>query len=104
MKRIYLDTLQSKNDLAELYKEQTQYEEAESLLLEAVKGRRFILGDTHPHTLESWQNLIELYEAWNKPEKAKELRAKLPQTEAVKEWHVTQKRLQLLTHKNARFP
>jgi hypothetical protein len=27
--------------------------------------------------------LIELYEAWNKPEKAEECRAKLPQTEAV---------------------
>jgi hypothetical protein len=25
------------------------------------------------------------YETWNKPEKAKEWRAKLPQTEAVKE-------------------
>jgi hypothetical protein len=28
-------------------------------------------------------NLIDLYEAWNKPEKAKEWRAKLPQMEAV---------------------
>jgi len=35
--------------------------------------------------LESWNNLIELYEAWNKPEKANEWRAKLPQTEAVRE-------------------
>jgi hypothetical protein len=30
-------------------------------------------------------NLIDLYKAWNKPEKAKEWRAKLPQTEAVTE-------------------
>jgi len=29
--------------------------------------------------------VIELYEAWNKPEKAKDWRAKLPQTEAVEE-------------------
>jgi len=35
--------------------------------------------------LESWNNLIELYEAWSKPEKAEEQRAKLPQTEAVEE-------------------
>jgi len=28
-------------------------------------------------------NLINLYEAWSKPEKAEEWRAKLPQTEAV---------------------
>jgi hypothetical protein len=32
---------------------------------------------------ESLNNLIDLYEAWNKSEKAKEWRAKLPQTEAV---------------------
>jgi hypothetical protein len=30
-------------------------------------------------------NLIEFYKAWNKPEKAKEWRAKLPKTEAVDE-------------------
>jgi len=31
--------------------------------------------------LESWHNLVDLYEAWNKPEKAKEWRAKLAQIE-----------------------
>jgi hypothetical protein len=31
-------------------------------------------------------SLIQLYEAWDKPEKAEEWRAKPPQTEAVKEW------------------
>ena len=39
------------------------------------------LGDTHPHTLESMNNLIELYKAWNKSEKANEWREKLPQME-----------------------
>ncbi|UCC97418.1 MAG: tetratricopeptide repeat protein [Phycisphaerales bacterium] len=77
------DTLESKNDLAVLYKEQAEYQEAEDLLLEALEGRRLRLGGTHPHTLESWNNLIGLYEAWNKPEKAKEWRAKLLETEAV---------------------
>jgi len=43
------------------------------------------LGDTHAHTLESMNNLIDLYEARNKPEKADEWRAKLPQTEATRE-------------------
>jgi hypothetical protein len=33
--------------------------------------------------LESWHNLIELYEAWGKPEKAEQWREKLPQKEAV---------------------
>jgi len=31
------------------------------------------------------RNLIEIYEAWDKPEKAEEWQAKLPQTEAVEE-------------------
>ena len=60
-----------------------QDEEAEPLLLEAIKDRRLKFGDTHPHSIESWNNLIELYEAWNKFEKAEKWRAKLPQTEAV---------------------
>ena len=72
-----------------LYKEQARYEDAEQLLLEAVEGRRLKLGDTHPHTLESLNNLIELYEAWNKPEEAKEWRVKLPQSEAKEQWRVT---------------
>jgi hypothetical protein len=33
----------------------------------------------------SWNNLIELYEAWNKPEKAEEWRATLPQTEPAEQ-------------------
>ena len=39
------DTLETKNDLAVLYKEQGRYEEAEPLLIEAVEGRRFKLGE-----------------------------------------------------------
>ena len=76
-------TLESKNDLAVLYQKKGDYDKAEPLLLEAFEGRRLKLGDSHPHTLESWKNLIELYETWNKPEKAEEWRARLPQTEAV---------------------
>ena len=54
-------------------------------LIQAIEGRRLKLGDTHPHTLESLNDLIALYEAWNKPEKAEEWRAKLQHTEAVDE-------------------
>ncbi len=57
------DTLESKNDLAVLYKEQELYDQAEQLMLEALEGRRLKLGDTHPHTKESLNNLIKLYEA-----------------------------------------
>jgi len=51
------------------YKEKGYYDKAETLLIQAFEGRRLKLGDTHPHTLETWHNLIDLYEAWNKPEK-----------------------------------
>jgi len=65
------------HELAVLYKEQARYVEAEKLL-EAVEGRRLKLCDKHPHTLESMNNLIELYEVWNKIEEAEKWRAKLP--------------------------
>ena len=54
-------------------------------MLRAVWGRSTTLGDYHPDTLESWKNLIDLYEAWGKPEKAEEWRSKLTQTEAAGE-------------------
>jgi tetratricopeptide (TPR) repeat protein len=71
--------------LAILYKEQGCYDEAEKLLSEAIEGHLLRLSDTHPHTIESMNNLIALYEAWNKPEKANEWREKLPETETKTE-------------------
>jgi hypothetical protein len=66
--------------LAVLYEEQGDYNKTEKLLLEAVKGHRLKLGDTHPHTLQSLNNLIDLYEAWGKTEEANLWRAKLPES------------------------
>jgi len=77
--------LETIEDLAILYKKQGDYDKVEPLLIETAKGRNLKFGDTHPHTIESWNNLIELYEAWNKPEEAKKWRAKLAQAEAVEE-------------------
>ena len=74
------------NELSVLYIRQARYDKAEPLLVEAIKGIIQKLGLQHPHTKESIDNLIELYEAWNKPEKAQEWQAKLSQTEAKEEW------------------
>jgi hypothetical protein len=52
-----------------------------------AESRRLKLGDTHPHTKASLNNLINIYEAWNRPEKAREWRAKQAQIEAMEEWH-----------------
>ena len=77
------DTLESLHDFGVMYLEQGRHEQAETKLLEAYKGRADKLGPEHPMTLKSLNILIQLYEAWNKPEKAEEWRAKLPQIEAV---------------------
>ena len=58
-----LDTLEIKSDLDVIYTEQGDYDKTEPLLIEAVKGYRLKLGDTHSHTIESLNNLIELYES-----------------------------------------
>jgi tetratricopeptide (TPR) repeat protein len=81
----YPETLETINDLGLLHREQKHYDGAEKLLTEARDERQMKLGPDHPHTQESINNLIELYEVWGKPERAKEWRAKLPQTEAVEE-------------------
>jgi hypothetical protein len=70
------ETLETKNDLGVLHKMQGKYEDAQLLLHEAVDGRTEKLGPQHPHTLASIRNLIELYDAWNKPDEAEQWRAK----------------------------
>ena len=73
------------HELAVLYKVKGDYDKAESLFIQAIDGRRLKLGDNRPRTQQSLNNLIELYEAWGKPEKAEEWRAKLPQKEAIEQ-------------------
>jgi tetratricopeptide (TPR) repeat protein len=70
---------------ARVYYRQGQYEEAELLFLKMLEIRQRVLGEEHPDTLDSLNNLIELYEAWGKPEKAKQWRAKLPKEESSEE-------------------
>jgi tetratricopeptide (TPR) repeat protein len=70
-------TLETEHDFGMLKMAQRQYQEAENLLQEAANGRIEKLGLPHPYTKESIRNLIELYEAWNKPDKTTEWQAKL---------------------------
>jgi pentatricopeptide repeat protein len=42
-----------------------------------LESRRWLPGDEHPDTLASWNTLIDLYEAWGKPEKVEEWQRKL---------------------------
>jgi len=61
-----------------VYTEQQRYGEAETLLLDAFELSYRVLGPLDQITIESTGKIVGLYEAWNKPEKAKEWRAKLP--------------------------
>ena len=57
---------------------------AEQELTTAIRTVRRYLGETHPETRGCILVFIELYEAWGKPEKAEEWRAKLPQAENMR--------------------
>jgi hypothetical protein len=60
-------------------------EHAEAILLRAFDLSIAASEPHDPKAGEVIQLLIELYEAWDKPEKAEEWQAKLPQTEAMEE-------------------
>jgi tetratricopeptide (TPR) repeat protein len=51
----------SLNNLAELYRSQGGYAEAEPLLQQALELTRRLLGDEHPDVATSLNNLAELY-------------------------------------------
>ncbi len=53
-----------------------RFEEAETHLTAAYEALRVTLGDQHERTNNAREALIELYEAWGKPEQAEEYRGK----------------------------
>jgi tetratricopeptide (TPR) repeat protein/predicted Ser/Thr protein kinase len=75
-------TLVSMENLARLYVTQHRYQEAEPLLMESyahMKGNP----DVRPDQLrEVLDDIISLYEAWDKPKEAAQWRAKLPTTQS----------------------
>ena len=62
-----------------------QYEEAERLLIKALQFSRRVFGDEHSETRTCLKYFVLLYEAWDKPEKAEQWRAKLNATEGTEE-------------------
>lgn len=55
------------------------------LLIKVLDFYRRVVGEEHPDRLKWMNNLIELYGARGKPEKAEELRARLPRKKSTKE-------------------
>ena len=56
---------------------QGRYAEAERKLINALGFSRRVFGEDHSETLACREHFVDLYEAWGKPEKADEWRAKL---------------------------
>ncbi len=62
-----------------------QYEEAERMLIKALEFSRRVLGEEHSETQACHEDFVKLYEAWGKPEKAEEWRAKFSRKQDVQE-------------------
>ncbi len=60
-----------------------RYDQAEALLLSSHPVLRDTLGQEHERTVRTINWLVELYEAWDKPDKAAEYRAILPDANDV---------------------
>jgi non-specific serine/threonine protein kinase/serine/threonine-protein kinase len=57
---------------------QRRFDEAQSMLLEAHEMLVQTVGPEHPQTAKAARNLVELYEAWNRPAEAEQWRSRLP--------------------------
>jgi serine/threonine-protein kinase len=68
---IYAGTLMQRASIGLARKD---YAGAERLLLEALEARRQQWGDRNPSTQECIEAVVRLYEAWGKPEQAREYR------------------------------
>jgi len=60
------DTLISMNDLANVYRDEGQYAQAEVLYSQTLEKRRRVLGPEHPDTLEVLADLASLYQRQGK--------------------------------------
>ena len=61
------------------------YETAKLSLVDAFYGPETKLGSEDPHTTESREQLVTLYQTWPKPGEAQKWRAKLPQDDRIGE-------------------
>ncbi|MHC4311085.1 MAG: tetratricopeptide repeat protein [Planctomycetota bacterium] len=71
-------------NLALVHHRQGHYDKAEPLLLEYLETSQRVMIEGHPDTVAVMNELIKLYEAWEKPQKAQEWRSKLPRKKETK--------------------
>ena len=63
--------------LADVYRSQGKYMQAESLYMDVLGICRHTLGENHPDTAATAEELAKFYQDWGKPDKAAEWRQKL---------------------------
>ena len=71
--RDHTSTLQTVNNLGNLYYEQDELKEAEKMYLQALGGKEKVLGPDHRSTLDTVHNLGNVYANQNKLNKVEEM-------------------------------
>lgn len=78
-------TARTKNSLGKCLAELNRFIEAEPLILEGYTTLKEKRGETDKYTITALNNIIELYNDWDKPDKVKEYEALLPVTKTTSE-------------------
>lgn len=76
----YYHTAMTRAVLGECLTAQKRFEEAEPLLIESYNDLKMSLGEQNLRTLAVGQQLVNLYDAWNKPDKVAPFRGMLKGT------------------------
>lgn len=71
--------------LGVVYLLQGQYDKAEPLLLEILELYQVVMSEGHPNTVAAINELIKLYDAWEKPQQAEQWRTKLTSKKGTEE-------------------
>jgi hypothetical protein len=79
--RDHVRTLDAFNSMGRLLLVQGKYDESRMFYIEVLDSRRRILGDAHPDTVHSINDLVELHEDWGRAGDAAKYRAMLPEVE-----------------------
>ena len=73
-----------------MYKMQTNYQKAEPLFLQALGITERTLGLSHPHVINRYKNLAELYERMGQVDKAEKTWATQRERKALREKELAQ--------------
>jgi hypothetical protein len=64
--------------LAEVHAARKQFEDAEQILTDAIARATRVLGENSSITRQMIAEMVKLYDAWNKPDKAAQWQQRLP--------------------------